>query len=916
MVGQTISHYRIVQRIGGGGMGVVYKAEDTKLHRFVALKFLPDGVAGDSQALGRLEREAQAASALNHPNICTIYEIDEANGHAFIAMELLEGRSLDAEPHGQAMAIEKLLGIGIQLAAGLEAAHSKGIIHRDIKPANLFLANQGQLKILDFGLAKLASSDADEAGGAETVAATRAATGPENLTSPGSAVGTIAYMSPEQAQGENIDARSDLFSAGSVLYELATGTRPFRGRTSAIIFEAILNREPGPARELNPSLPVELGRIIEKCLEKHRDVRYQHAADLGADLKRLKRDTTSGKQRKFGEQEDKSGVEVAADSVASSAAGPDAGSSSAILAAAKQHRFGTGAAVVVILGLVAAAAYGVYQIARQPKRVPFENYTVSQVTDFGDVENTAISPDGKYLAFVRGRTGRARSLWLRQLSTSSDTQVLSSIEPVLSLGFSPDQSYLFYRITEAERFTTRDLYRVPILGGKPQIVVQDIDADVSFVNGGRQLCFVRGVEQPLSYSIILRDSKTGAEQVLFHSPGLMPYPVICSPDGKTAMLSFGRSLDASENDLSVTSLPNGKPRVLVKLGSEGWAVFSMAWLPNQEGVILTEDMEPSWRRAQLVQVTYPDGKQRRITNDLNDYRSVGISSDGKMLSALKVQTARSFCIWSAGQAENAKIVESVKDPVFFLWRDQEKILFNTSGMDLKMADLTTGETTSVSADQTRRYWHPSLCGHDEVVASGTGDDGSFGIWKLNLTTGAYKQFTSGFHDVSPHCTIDGKWIVYFDSVDSKLMRVPADGGTPVEISGPGFGALDISPDGTRIVGLNSAEGYVDGKPKSVIHLVGTNDWKEMATVNVGIMNTDNQRVRFMPDGKGAVFDAVVNGKRNLWVMPFDGGPARQLTNFDGDDFINDFHWSPDGKKLGIVRWKQSADAVLFRDAEK
>ncbi len=823
-------------------------------------------------------------------------------------MELVEGRSLDAEPHGQALAIEKLLNIGIQLAAGVEAAHSKGIIHRDIKPANVFLTNQGQLKILDFGLAKLASKSGDEA---ETVAATRA----ENLTSPGSAVGTIAYMSPEQAQGEEIDARSDLFSAGSVLYELAAGARPFAGRTSAIIFEAILNREPVSVRELNPSLPAELGRIIEKCLEKERDVRYQHAADLGADLKRLKRDTTSGKQHKFGEQEGKSGVEVAASSATSSTA-REAGSSSAILAAAKQHRFGTGAAVIVILGLVAAAAYGIYDLARKANHTPFENYTVSQLTDFGDVENAAISPDGKYLAFARGGTGKIRGLWLRQLSTNSDTEILSSIGTVWSLSFSPDQAYLFYRITSAENSERTDLYRVPILGGKPQIVAQDVDSDVSFVNDGRQFCFERYVLQPPSYSIVLRDSKTGEEQTLLHVSGGGVYPVACSPDGKAAMLAFVRWYGYPENNLSVASLPGGKPRVLAKLGPGVWKVSSMAWLPSQGDVTLTKETEPSFSRGQLVRVSYLDGNQRQITNDLNGYDALSISSDGKILSAMKKQTASSFHIWSAEHGENTRVVESVKDPVYFLWSDPEKILFNTPRMDLKMANLTTGETTSVSADQTRKYWHPSLCGHDEVVASGTGDDGSFGIWKLNLTTGVYKQITNGFNDTSPQCTMDGKWVVYFDSINGKLMRVPAEGGTPAEVSGPDFGALDISPDGTRIVGLNSAEGYVDGKPKSVIHLIGTNDWKEVATVNVGMMNTENQKVRFMPDGKGAVFDAVVDGKRNLWAQPFDGGAPRQLTHFDSNDYIMDFHWSPDGKKLGIVRWKQSADAVLFRDVEK
>ena len=439
LIGQTIAHYRILEKLGGGGMGVVYKAEDTRLHRFVALKFLPDDVAKDQHALARFQREAQSASGLNHPNICTIHDVGEVDGRAFIAMELLEGSTLKHLIRNHPLKIERILDLAVEIADALDSAHSKGIIHRDIKPANIFVTERGDAKILDFGLAKVTGKSIVEP--AEMTAATVDESN-ENLTSPGTAIGTVAYMSPEQIGGEKLDARTDLFSFGVVLYEMATGKRPFTGDTSGLIFDSILNRAPAPPIRLNPELPIKLEEIINKALEKDRELRYQSAAELRADLKRLKRDTDSGRSH----------------STRHSLSGRVAARKEEDTANVFKRRL---AIVSVLVPVLVAGFFAVrwYSSSRLPPRLPMTERQLTHNTADNLVGGSAISGDGRFLAVVD-----SQGLHINKIDSGEehDLAIPEELRSFPEMSWFPDGEKL---LLHAPR---QGLWTISIFGGAPR----------------------------------------------------------------------------------------------------------------------------------------------------------------------------------------------------------------------------------------------------------------------------------------------------------------------------------------------------------------------------------------------------------------------------------------------------------------
>ena len=921
MVGKKLGNYEIIEKIGAGGMGEIFLARDTRLDRKVALKFLPSFFTQDLERLRRFQQEAKAASALNHPNILTIHEIGHFETAHYIVTEFVEGESLRQRFGRQTLSTKEALEIATQIASALATAHEAGIIHRDIKPENVMLRRDGIVKVVDFGLAKLTNRPATESEASTIV-----------NTGEGIVMGTAQYMSPEQARAAKVDARTDIWSLGCVIYEMFAGRSPFASESVSDVIVGVLEREPAPLARYSGAIPNELNRIVTKTLAKDPEKRYQTVKDLLIDLKYLSEElhfgakiehslqtplTAGAKTQRFGDVDE---THEPITRTAEFVAPQPTSSAEYIVGQIKLHRKRLAVAAAVILAVLAVVSYGGIRLYNSywqaekptPAAAPLQTMKITRLTSSGTASQAVISPDGRYLVHVSSQDGQ-QHLRVRQVNTNSDVQIVPPAEVrYTGLTFSRDGDFVFYVVADKNN-SQPTLYQVPVLGGTTRKLISNVGSPVTFSPDGKSLAFIRQfVEQGEDGLMVANADGTGERRIAVRKFPNFFRSVSWSPDGKSIACGAGSYVPVYHSDVVEIPVDGGPEKPLT---SEGWAfVGQVEWLNDGSGLVLaaSEQASANSDSSQVWLLSRLGGEVRRITNDLNNYSGVSLTADSGRLVAVQSETfSNLWTIPNADASRSTPVNQGIgkrEGKEGAVWAPNGKIVYvsKASGNNDIWIMNADGSGQSQLTSGGGANSNPSISPDGRFIVFTSTRDGAAHIWRMDIDGANPKQLTSGSGENNAQFLSDGKWVVYtLFAGKPTLWRVSVEGGAPLPISDKNLSAPAVSPDGKMIAAIYRDEQSNLPARMAVLPFEGGEISKTFEIPHAAWGN-----VRWTPDGKALTYVVTNGGVSNIWSQGLAGGMPKQLTDFKADQIFW-FDWSGDGKQIIASRGVETNDVVLL-----
>jgi len=909
-----VGRYEIRSQIGAGGMGEVYLAQDTQLRRSVALKILPADFTHDKHKLHRFKQEAYAVSALNHPNILTIFEIGFAGGCHFIVTEFVEGQSLRDRMILTRMGVEEAADIAAQIGVALAAAHATGIVHRDIKPENIIVRPDGIVKVLDFGLAKLAPAIVDAAAPTEI----------RTNTKPGVVMGTVNYMSPEQARGLTVDGRSDIWSLGVVLYEMTTGQMPFAGPTASDVIASILKTE-APLQDLYfAEIPAELIRIIKKTLQKKPDGRYQLAKELALDLKNFTRDlevsreversvppstrrgsTADSGQRPLYQSSQRSTQIITPQPTATA---------EHVRGEFKQYVKIAVAALASLVLMVSLGGLGLFLFwPRAKPKPPPTPMRLARLTTDGSASRAAISPDGKYVVHTASAEG-LETLRYRQVNTNSDVQIVGPSEVhYKALNFSPDGDFIYYVVAD-KNSSLDSLFKVSVLGGASRKIISDVGSGITFSPDAKHIAFIRDLIDRGEQVLIVAQAEGGDERTV----ATRKFPnffssVAWSPDGKSLACGAGTYVPTYNSYVLLLPADGGAEKQLL---SQSWlSIGSLVWTPDGKALIVeaSQSSSTSFDGSQLWIVPIDRSEARPITNDLTDYAGVSLTADGSRLLTVQSETSANLWLTSAAglNSVNQLTTGSTKNDgrTGIAWTPKEQIVFvsqNSGNDDIWITNAGGGDQSQLTSNAGLNN-NPAVSADGRFIVFTSTRSGAPHIWRMDTDGSNAKQLTSGSTEGFPQISPDGKWVIYtLFAGETTLWRVSIEGGAPVPIPSNAAAYAAISPDGKSIGTM-----YWGSHSKSAPRLAVLPFEGGEPTRLFDVAAAEWGNVHWTPDGRGIAYTLTKAGVSNIWVQPLADGPARQVTDFKTDKIFS-FDWSRNNR-IVCSRGAETSDVVLINN---